>query len=222
MKSLFATAMLMTVALSISAHSEKFKVAENGGKTRTCISEVVNVSNERPGNNCVYLFTPWTEGRPEGTLVFEFIMTPDNDKSVEIKNAAVAILRDIKNVDKSRIELQIHLSNGEYLMFNAADIPDWQQHDWRQIVHVVYSKEEQQYRSSFMFPLEHLYSSTTDLDTRVKKRHDYILKQLQNFTITKLVIIDRMENATIELEIPFQRPTANTFCDMITKVKKMK
>lgn len=222
MKSLFATAMLMIMALSVSAHSEKFKVAENGGKTRTCITEVVNVSNERPGNNCVYLFTPYTDGRPEGTLVFEFIMSPDNEKSVEIKNSAVAILRDIKNVDKSRIELQIHLANAEYLMFNAADIPDWKQQDWRQIVHVMYSREEQQYRSSFMFPLEHLYSSTTDLDTRAKKRHEYVLKQLQNFTITKLVIIDRMDNATIELEIPFQRPTADTFCDMITKVKKMK
>lgn len=221
MRSLFATVMLMALAVSVSAHSEKFKVADNGGKTRTCISEVVNVSNEHPGNNCVYLFTPYTEGRPEGTLVFEFLLDPENKKSLEIKNSAVAILRDIKNVDMSRIEMQIHLANGgEYLMFNASDIPDWKQEDWRQIVRVVYSKEDQQYRTSFMFPIEHMYSSTTDLDTRAKKRHAYILKQLQNFTITKLVIIDRMENATIELEIPFQRPTAETFSNMIIKVKK--
>lgn len=222
MRGLFATVMLMSMAMSLSAYSEKFKVAENGGKTRTCITELVNVSNERPGNDCVYLFTPYTEGRPEGTLVFEFLLNSENKKSLEIKNSAVAILRDIKNVDRSRIELQIHLANNEYLMFNAADIPDWQQQDWRQIVNVVYSREEQHYRTSFMFPLEHLYSSTTDLDTRVKKRHEYVLKQLQNFTITKLVIIDRMENATIELEIPFQRPTAETFNDMVNKVKKMK
>lgn len=222
MRGLFATVMLMSMAMSLSAYSEKFKVAENGGKTRTCITELVNVSNERPGNDCVYLFTPYTEGRPEGTLVFEFLLNSENEKSLEIKNSAVAILRDIKNVDRSRIELQIHLANNEYLMFNAADIPDWQQQDWRQIVNVVYSREEKHYRTSFMFPLEHLYSSTTDLDGRVKKRHDYVLKQLQNFTITKLVIIDRMENATIELEIPFQRPTAETFNDMVNKVKKMK
>lgn len=212
----------MSWAMSLSAFSERFKVTEDGGKTKTCITEVINISNEREANNCVYLFTPFTEGDPVGTLMFEFIMNPNNEKSVEIKNSAITILRDIKNADVSRIELQIHLANGEYLMFNAADIPDWKQTDWRQIVSVSYNRDEGSYRSSFLFPLEHLYSSTTDLDSRQKKRHAYVLKQLQNFTITKLVVIDRMQNATIELEIPFQRPTSETFNDMINRVKKMK
>lgn len=219
-KTLLLTFVMLFMATTAGAFSEQYKVFESSRRTKTCRTNVINITNEREPLLCTYVFTPQVEGNKEGTLLFEFLLNPNNEKSVEIKDKLVAVLKDLKGPDQSRVIISLHLSNGERIYFDASDFPDWTKDEWRQLIRVSYDKSSNEWRSQIMFPLEHMWSSEQDLPMSTKRRHKYILDRLQNYSIQKLSVTDVYGRVNISLEIPFVRPTDGTFSGMIKKCKK--
>lgn len=221
MKKFFTIIVALWLAVGSSwAFTEQFKVFESGKKTNTCRTNVVNITNEREPLFCTYVFTPFTEGRKEGTLLFEFLLNPNNEKSMEIKDKVVEVLKDLKEGGDSRVVLTLEMSDGERLYFDASDFRDWNKQEWRQLLRVTYDKATSEWRTQVMFPLEHLWSNQQNLSASTGKRHKFVLNKLQNFSIRKLLVTDIYGRVKIELEVLFERPTDGTFSGMVRKCKK--
>ncbi len=221
-KLIFAFLLIMAYAGVSMAFTEQFQIFDNGPKTKSCRTANLNITNEREPVFCSYVFTPYRGGKKEGTLLFEFLMNPDNPTSVNIKNEALAVLKELKNTPSTEISLSLELTGGERLYFDPSTIHDWSTGEWRQLIHVTYDRDNGDYRTYIMFPIEQLWSSTQKLSSSSKSRHKYILKRLQNANIDFISIKATTPNDVIQLTIPFQRPTKDTFNNMVQRIKKGK
>lgn len=221
MRKLSFLLLILTLSLqSVWAFSEQFKIFESDKKTKSCRTSVVNITNEREPLFCTYVLSPNVGGAKVGTLLFEFILNPNNPKSVEIKDRLVAVLRDLKGQDDSRVVISLVLTNNERLYFDASDFSDWQKDEWRQLLRVSYDKETTEWRSQVMFPLEHMWSSERDLPASTRKRYQYVIERLQSYSIKQLCVSDVYGRVHIELEVPFERPTDGTITNMIKRCKR--
>lgn len=223
MKKLILTLLLIAAYVGVSmAFTEQFQIFDNGLKTKSCRTANLNITNEREPMFCSYVFTPYRGGKKEGTLLFEFLMNPDNPTSVNIKNEVLAVLKELKSTPDTEISLSLELTGGERLYFDPSTIHDWSSEEWRQLLHVSYDRDNGDYRTYIMFPIEQLWSSTQKLGRSSKSRHKYILKRLQNANINFITITATNANQSIQLTIPFQRPTKDTFNNMVLRIKKGK
>lgn len=221
-KKLFAALLLLLAYVgNVAAFSEQFKVFDNGPKTKSCRSVITNITNERDPMYCSYIFTPFQKGKKEGTLLFEFLMNPDNEKSVEIKNKVLEILKVLKTEQNAKISIALEMSDGERIYFDSNCLGDWTTEEWKQLLRVGYDRDNGEYRTYIMFPLEQMHSDKHEL-TSPSKRHKNVLARLQAVNISRITVSKNSAKGVIELEIPFQRPTDGTFTDMVKKIKSKK
>ena len=68
-----------------------------------------------------------------------------------------------------------------------------------------------------MFPLEYLKSNVKDLSGRISSRYDYVLKALSKNNLVLIQIVDQSRNANVKINIPIDRPTAETINHMLKK-----
>ena len=209
----------LTCTQFVMAYTEQYKVFDSGKRAKTCRTNVVNITNERNPLFCTYVFTPYADKRDEGTLLFEFLLNPDNQKSIEIKNQMVAVLKGLKAPGDMNVCITLTLSDGEELRFDASGIRDWTKDEWHQLLMVSYDKATAEWRTQIMLPLEQLISSQSADIEGPHKRHKYVLQKLQNFTIKMLRVSADKGADHIELSIPFNRPTDGTFSSMIKRCK---
>lgn len=222
MKKLFSALILMMLcAGSVQAFTEQFKMFDNGPKTKSCRTAVVNITNEREPMYCAYVFTPYQKNKKEGTLLFEFLMNPGNPKSVEIKTQLLDLLKSLKEDQWAKVSISIEMKDGEVFTFDGSTMTDWDNTVWRELIRVSYDKDNGQYRSYIMFPLEQMESSNGTLSSP-KRRHKQIVECLQTKNIVKVRVQKNSARGSIDLEIPFERPTDGTFTDMISKIKNKK
>lgn len=221
MKKIFLSLLFLASVCMAQAFTEQFKLFDNGPKTKSCRTTVVNISNERDPLYCSYVFTPYQRGKKEGTLLFEFLMNPDNETSVEIKNKVLAILKSLKEESWAKVSITIEMNDGEQFIFDSTSLGDWSPQEWRQLLRVSYDRENGDYRTYIMFPLEQMRSSQQELAT-AKKRHKHIIERLVAQNISRILVNKNTAQGVIELAIPFQRPTDGTFTDMLRRIKKKK
>lgn len=220
-KSILAILFFIACVGMSQAFTEQFKMFDNGPKTKTCRTGNLNVTNERDPMFCSYVFTPFQRGKKEGTLLFEFLMNPDNEKSVEIKNKVLVLLKNLKEEPNAKVSISLELKDGENLYFDSNCMGDWKTEEWRQLLRVGYDRDNGEYRTYIMFPLEQMRSDQRELNSN-KKRHNHVIDQLQAKNIVKIIVKKISTRGNVELEIPFERPTDGTFTDMIKKIKNKK
>lgn len=218
---LLATLLFLACVSMAQAFTEQFKMFDNGPKTKTCRTTNINITNERDPMYCSYVFTPYQKGKNEGTLLFEFLMNPDNEKSVEIKNKVLTLLKELKDEPNAKVSISLGMKNGESLYFDSDCMGDWKTEEWRQLLRVGYDRDNGEYRTYIMFPLEQVRSSEGE-QSRAKKRHKHVVERLQANNIIKIIVKKTSTRGNVELEIPFERPTDGTFTDMIKKIKNKK
>lgn len=222
MKKVIVALLFLLVNIGVvQAFTEQFKMFDNGPKTKSCRTAILNITNERDPLYCSYVFTPYQGGKKEGTLLFEFLMNPDNSKSVEIKNKILSVLKELKAESWAKVSIALEMSDGEQLYFDSSCLGDWTSEEWRQLLRVGYDRENGEYRTYIMFPIEQLKSSKEEL-TSAKKRLKHAIERLQAARISKILVTKNSARSLIELEIPLERPTDGTFTEMMKRIKKKK
>lgn len=214
---LLLTAMVM-ISGNLFARVDRYKTDKDADKTKNHITYQLPFHFGKDRTNLVGTYTLATNigGKQSGTLHFEFVET-ENELSKEIRKNALRIAKDIHDSETPTISMSLVLANGETFTFDGSYFSDWTKNEWGQLLHVTYNKETSEYRTFIMFPLEFLKSNKRDLSSKSAARYKYMLKVLGSSNINKIVITDIHKYANIKIEIPIDRPTAETIADMVKK-----
>lgn len=162
----------------------------------------------------VYTLATNVGGKSSGTLSFDFKET-ENAFSRELRMSILRVAKDIHDSQNPDITISFTLSSGEKLYFDGSYFMDWNKNEWNQLLHVTYDRETKIYRSYIMFPLEYMKSNARSMARKSADRYKYVLKALSKNDIVLIQITDESRNAHVKIDIPIDRPTAQTMNDMI-------
>ena len=217
-KTLLSVLAVIMMTGSLYARVDRYKSDIGHDKTINHITYELPMYFGKDRTNLVGTYTLATNvgGKDSGTLSFDFRET-ENPFSQEIRSAMLRISKDIHDTDNPRISISFTLSNGEQLVFDGSYFHDWAVKEWNQLIHVSYNRETQEYRTYIMFPLEYMKSNIKTMPKRSADRYKYVLKALAKNDIVMLQVRDESRNANVKINIPIDRPTAETMDNMLKK-----
>ena len=219
MKRLLLTVLALCLMTgNLFARVDRYKTDVGADKTVNHITYVLPLHYAADRTNLEGSYTLATNigGKKRGTLSFDFKQTA-NKFSLELRNAVLRIAKDLRETQNPDVSISFTLATGEKFTFDGSYFQDWKKEEWNDLLHVTYNNESDEYRSYIMFPLEYLKSSAKDLSGKASKRYEYVLKALSKNNIVLIQIVDESSNANVKINIPIDRPTAETINDMLNK-----
>lgn len=197
---------------------DRYKTDVGADKTVNHITYVLPLHYAADRTNLEGSYTLATNigGKNRGSLSFDFKQT-SNKFSLELRNAILRIAKDLRETENPDVSISFTLASGEQFTFDGSYFKDWKKEEWNDILHVTYNEETEEYTSFIMFPLEYLKSNVKDLSGRISSRYDYVLKALSKHNLVLIQIVDQSRNANVKINIPIDRPTAETINHMLNK-----
>lgn len=213
---LFVMSAMMTG--SLFARVDRFKTDVDADKTKNHVTYELPLYFTEDHTNLLGTYTLATNvgGKKSGTLSFDFRET-ENEFSKDIRMKMLYIAKDIHENSNPRVAIKFKLNSGEEFTFDGTYFQDWTKSEWNQLIHVTYNVETKTYRTYIMFPLEYMKSSVRDLTGNTGNRYKYMLKAISNHDIVQIQVIGESEGKRVVIDIPIDRPTAETLDAMCKK-----
>lgn len=209
---------VLMAAGSLYARVDRYKTDVDVDKTINHITYELPFYYDKDRTNLVGFYTLATNisGKKSGTLSFDFRET-QNLFSQNIRKAILRLAKDLRESRDIYVSMAFTLASGEVFSFDASFFEDWSMAEWNQLIHVTYDRETNEYRSYIMFPLEFLITNGPKIQKTSAARYAYVLKALSKSNIVQITVQSRSNQAQINLNIPIDRPTAETMNHMINK-----
>ena len=203
---------------NLFARVDRYKTDVGADKTINHITYVLPLHYTADRSNLEGSYTLATNigNKKKGTLSFDFKQTT-NKFSVELRDAILRVSRDLHVSDKSTISISFTLSSGETFVFDGSYFTDWKRGEWHELLHVTHNHETGEYNSFIMFPLEYLRAIHSEMPKKPASRYEYVLKALSKYNITNISIYCRSKSTNVRMDVPIDRPTAETIDHMLKK-----